>query len=129
MRLLLDTHCAIWAVYDRAQFGAKTRDLIESADTVPVFSAISIAEIAIKRALNRPDFPFEPNEIRDALLSADYMEMPFLGMQAVRLWSLPPIHRDPFDRMLVAQAMSEGMTLLTADAILHRYPVDTLSVS
>lgn len=129
MRILLDTHCAIWAVYDQARFGPRIRALIEQSDTTLFFSAVSIAEIAIKRALNRPDFPFEPDEIRHALLSADYLEMTFSGAQAAQLRSLPLIHRDPFDRMLVAQTLSEGATLLTADTTIRSYPVETLSLS
>lgn len=126
MKLLLDTHCAIWAVYDQARFSGTVRELIENADTELTFSAVSIAEIAIKRALNRPDFPFEPDEVRDALLSSDYVELPLSSLSAVQLRSLPLVHRDPFDRMLVAQAMSGGLTLLTADATLRRYPVKTI---
>lgn len=129
MRLLLDTHCAIWAIYDQMRFGTQARELLERPDTNLFFSAVSIAEISIKRTLNRPDFPFEPEEVRDALLSADYVEIALAGEHAVQLRSLPLIHRDPFDRMLVAQARSERAILLTADATISRYPVETLLLS
>ena len=75
----------------------------------------------MKRAKGRPDFSFEPDRVRRGLLAAGYGELPLSSNHAVRLMDLPPIHKDPFDRLLVAQAMAENLMLLTADATLGRY--------
>ena len=87
-----------------------------------LFSVTSIWEIAIKRAMKRPDFLFDPRVIRRQLLDDGYEELPVLGQHAVEVDILPPIHKDPFDRILIAQAMVEGITLLTADPVIAKYP-------
>src|SRR5690554_4754383 len=79
------------------------------------FSVASLWEIAIKRALDRPDFRTDPGTMRAGLLGNGYRELAIEGRHCLALTTLPPIHRDPFDRMLIAQAALEGMTLLTAD--------------
>ena len=128
MKLLFDTHAAIWAVHDENRFSITLRSLINDPTTILTFSAISIAEIAIKRAHDRDDFPFEPTIIRTALLDAGYEEVVLTGAHALELRTLPPIHRDPFDRMLVAQTRTEGSTLLTADVTLQKYEVPTIAL-
>jgi PIN domain nuclease of toxin-antitoxin system len=86
------------------------------------FSASSIWEVAIKHGLGRADFKAPPGLLRRTLLDDGYEELPILGQHAVALSSLPPIHKDPFDRILIAQAMVEGITLLTADRVISQYP-------
>jgi PIN domain nuclease of toxin-antitoxin system len=95
---------------------------MEAPENQLAFSVVNLWEIAIKRGLGKRGFEFDPRILRRALLDDGYDELPVLGSHAVALDSLPPIHRDPFDRILIAQAMVEGITLLTADATIARYP-------
>jgi len=94
--------------------------MIEAGDCC--FSAASIWEVAIKAGLNRPDFTVNSGLLRQGLLANGYAEVVVTGAQAALVSALPPIHRDPFDRLLVAQALAEGMLLLTADVVVARYP-------
>lgn len=87
-----------------------------------LFSAASLWEIAIKHQLGRKDFRADPRVLRRGLLDNGYGELPIAGAHAVALDLLPPLHKDPFDRILIAQAITEGITLLTADPMLGRYP-------
>ena len=87
-----------------------------------LFSAASLWEIAIKSTLGREDFQVEPRLLRRGLLDNGYVEVPITSQHAVSIDLLPPLHRDPFDRLLLAQALAEGLTLVTADAQLARYP-------
>jgi len=86
-----------------------------------VFSAASLWEIAIKSAPGRRDFQVDATELRSGLLENNYSELAISGAHAILTSSLPPIHKDPFDRILIAQAMIEGLTLLTADPIVAKY--------
>lgn len=122
MRLLLDTHLLLWAAGLPERLPEAARALITDPATEPVFSAASLWEIAIKGSLGRADFSVDPRLFRQGLLGAGYGELPVTGAHAAATADLPPLHRDPFDRMLVAQARVEGMLLLTADATLARYP-------
>lgn len=122
MRLLLDTHFLIWSIRDSARFSdALTARLTDPQNTL-VFSVASIWEIGIKHALGRPEFHFDPVVIRPGLLAQGYEELPITGPQVVATANLPAIHRDPFDRLLIAQAQIEGITLLTSDAAVAAYP-------
>src|SRR3546814_524376 len=96
--------------------------LLEDPANQPCFSPVSLWEIAIKSSLGRADFQLDAGLIRRGLTDNGYLELPISGEHAVRIATLPPIHRDPFDRMLVAQAQAEGITLVTGDAIVARYP-------
>lgn len=122
MSLLLDTHLLLWAsgLPDRLPDIART--LLEDPETEPVFSAASLWEIAIRNGLGRPDFCVDPRLLRRGLLENGYTELPVTGTHAVAVDLLPPIHKDPFDRLLVAQAQIEGLTLLTVDPVVGRYP-------
>lgn len=122
MKLLLDTHLLLWAAAGAAELSAGARELIGDLDHTPQFSVASLWEIAIKRALNRADFQVEPRVLRRNLLDNGYEELPVLSTHVMALEGLPPIHRDPFDRLLVAQAIAEGVTLLTHDESVARYP-------
>ena len=128
MRLLIDTQLLIWAVQDDARLPRAAATLLGDADTIPLFSPISLAEIAIKNAIGRPDFPFEAEPIRRALLANRAQELALTGDGAIRLASLPPIHKDPFDRLLVAQALAEAVPLVTTDKTLGRYPGQVIVV-
>jgi PIN domain nuclease of toxin-antitoxin system len=122
MRFLVDTQVAIWALLDDPRLSKTARDLLGNPTNECFFSVSSIWEIAIKRALKKPDFLYDPREIRRQLISNGYDELTIQSRHAVEVDSLPPIHKDPFDRMLIAQAMVEGIILLTADASIARYP-------
>lgn len=124
MKLLLDTHILIWAAQGVSSLPPGSRALLAAPDSELVFSVASLWEIAIKRGLGRNDFQVDPRVLRRGLIDNDYHELPILSAHAVAIDTLPPIHRDPFDRLLIAQAMVEGITLITNDETLARYPGD-----
>ncbi|MEE9389304.1 MAG: type II toxin-antitoxin system VapC family toxin [Paracoccaceae bacterium] len=121
MNLLLDTHLLLWsAAYDDLM--SPTADkMIKNPDHTLWFSVTSIWEVAIKRGLNKPEFKTDPGVLRAGLLNNGYQELAVEGRHCLQLASLPMLHGDPFDRMLIAQAMSEGMTLLTSDKQVAKY--------
>ena len=122
MRVLLDTHVLLWAAGVPERLPLDARALIERPETELVFSAASVWEVAIKNGLGRDDFRVDPSLLRRRLLENRYAELAITSAHAVVVDLLPPIHKDPFDRILVAQAQVEGITLLTADAQVARYP-------
>ena len=122
MRLLLDTDILLWAANEPERLSAATRALVENPNNDVVFSAISIWEIAIKTARGRDDFRLHAGFFRRGLFDNGYTELPMTGAHAAALAGLPAIHKDPFDRMLVAQATVEGLTLVTSDPAIANYP-------
>lgn len=122
MKLLLDTHLLLWASSQSDRLPAKARGFFEDPLNEFIFSAVSLWEIAIKRGLGRKDFQVDARLLRRGLLDNGYVELPITSQHAVSVDGLPPIHKDPFDRLLIAQSMVEGITLLTADSLLARYP-------
>ena len=122
MRLLLDTHILLWAKIWPERLSPATRLLLEDENNDLVFSAVSLWEVAIKRSLGRPDFQVDPRLLRRGLVDNGYDELPMIGQHAVAVDGLPLLHKNPFDRILVAQALVEGITLVTADPVLARYP-------
>jgi PIN domain nuclease of toxin-antitoxin system len=120
--LLLDTHLLLWAAGAPERLSPATRALLVASDRQLMFSAASLWEIAIKNGLGRGGFRVEPGVLRRGLEERGYEEVPVTSRHALVLDRLPPIHRDPFDRMLIAQAVVEGVTLLTADAVVASYP-------
>ncbi len=122
MKLLLDTHLLLWAAGMSERLPLKARALIEEPGTEPIVSAASLWEVAIKSGLGRTDFSVDPRLLRRGLLEHGYSELPVTGAHATAVDLLPSIHKDPFDRILVAQAQIEGITLLTTDEIVARYP-------
>ena len=122
MKLLLDTHLLLWAAGMPQRLPEEARALIEQQDTELIVSAASLWEIAIKNGLGRQDFMVDPHLLRRGLLENGYAELAITGAHAVAVNLLPPIHKDPFDRILVAQAQIESLTLLTTDEIVSRYP-------
>jgi PIN domain nuclease of toxin-antitoxin system len=121
VRYLLDTHVLLWALANSPSLSRRAQALIEDEANELLFSSISIAEIAIKFALGRPDFQQEPKRVRQTLLDNGYVELPLTGEHALALANLPPIHKDPFDRLLLAQARVEGVPLVTGDAVVEKY--------
>ena len=121
MKLLLDTHLLLWAAGAPERLSAAARALIDDPANTPIFSVASLWEIAIKRGLGRPDFDVDPRRLRRGLLDNGYEELPITSAHVVAVDG-PPIHRDPFDRLLISQAITEGVLLLTADARLAAYP-------
>ncbi len=122
MKILLDTHVLLWAAGMPERLKPGARALIEDPENELHFSAASLWEVAIKSGLGRDDFSVDPRLLRRALLEHGHMELAISGAHAVAVDLLPPIHSDPFDRLLVAQAQIEAMTLLTADEVVGRYP-------
>jgi len=122
MKLLLDTHVLLWAAGDPDRLPAATRDLLDDSGNALFFSAASLWEIAIKSRLGRADFSVDARLLRRGLLDNGYNELPIGSGHAVEIDALPDIHKDPFDRILIAQAMVEGMLLLTADDVVAQYP-------
>jgi PIN domain nuclease of toxin-antitoxin system len=119
--LLLDTQILLWAVNAPERLSAAARKLLTNADNDLLFSPASLWEIAIKNTLGRDDFNVEPRVLRRGLLDNGYAELPINSEHAVNIDSLPRLHKDPFDRILLAQAITEGITLLTTDAQVARY--------
>lgn len=122
MRLQLDTHLLLWAAGSPDRLSVAARALLDDPDNELLFSAASLWEIAIKRGLGPADFRVDPRVLRRGLLDNGYAELAITGEHAVAIDTLPPIHKDPFDRLLIAQAITEGITLLTGDPMLARYP-------
>ena len=122
MRFLLDTHLLLWAAGEPEKLPAEALEIIEDETVELWFSAASIWEIAIKRGLGRADFRVDPRLLRRGLVENGYIELSVTGAHAAAIDLLPPVHKDPFDRMLVAQAIAESVTLLTSDALVAQYP-------
>ncbi|HVR11673.1 MAG TPA: type II toxin-antitoxin system VapC family toxin [Thermoanaerobaculia bacterium] len=121
MKLLLDTQLLLWAAGQPQRLSTTARQLLDDQHNELIFSAASLWEIAIKSTLGREDFRVEPRLLRRGLLDNGYVELPITSQHAVGIDSLPPLHKDPFDRLLLAQALGEGITLLTSDAQLAEY--------
>ena len=122
MKLLLDTHLLLWAAAAPERLSAAATELLNDPHNELLFSAASLWEVAIKSTLGRDDFRVEPRLLRRALLDNGYAEIPITSQHAVNIDGLPPLHKDPFDRLLLAQALVEGIILVTADEQLARYP-------
>ena len=122
MKLLLDTHLLLWAANEPKRLPKAARVLIEDLDNDLLFSAACMWEITIKSSLGREDFRVNARLLRRGLLDNGYTELPITSEHAVNVDHLPSTHKDPFDRILVAQATVEGITLLTNDHKLANFP-------
>lgn len=120
MRLLLDTQVLLWWLADDASLGSKARRAISDPQTEVLVSAASAWEIAIKKALGKLQ---APDDLEDQIRKNDFTALPITIAHALRAGGLPPHHPDPFDRMIVGQALSEGLTVVTADKRLRLYQV------
>ena len=119
--LLLDTHLVLWAAFEPTRLSPKAAKALASRKVPLAFSLATLWEVAIKTSLGRPDFAVDPALLHRALLAEGFVELAITAQHVLRVARLPWVHRDPFDRLLVAQALEEGLTLLTADAELKRY--------
>ncbi len=122
MNFLPDTHLLLWAAGEPGKMPKAAREIITDPANELFFSAVSIWEIAIKRALGRANFQTDPRRMRLLLLANGYHELPLTSDHGLAVLGLPAIHQDPFDRILIAQAATEGITLLTADSDIAKYP-------
>ncbi|WNJ89676.1 type II toxin-antitoxin system VapC family toxin [Bosea sp. 685] len=121
MRLLLDTHLLLWTAGKSRMLSREAVELIAAPENEINYSVVGLWEVAIKNGLGRSDFSVDLALLRRRLLDNGYREIPVTGEHALATERLPALHRDPFDRLLVAQATVEGMILLTADATLASY--------
>ena len=123
-RLLLDTHVLLWAFEDNPELGPGAREAIADPGNEVFVSAATVWEIAIKRSLGKVEFP---GNVSAAVEAAGFAELAVTFFHAEQAGDLPPHHRDPFDRMLVAQAQAEGLVLVTNDAAIPRYGIRTVT--
>jgi PIN domain nuclease of toxin-antitoxin system len=121
MKILLDTHILLWAAGQPEKLPESTRALLTNPDNTLFFSAASIWEIVIKLGLGRRDFNVDPYRLRKMLVVHGHNEVPVTAEHALRVCFLPLLHKDPFDRLLIAQARTEGMQLLSRDAVVCQY--------
>lgn len=128
MRLLLDTHVVLWAATGSPRLSPEIQTILKSTANTLLVSAVTHWEISLKHSLARPDFDVDLAALRVGLQENGYIELPVVAEHAVVLGGLPDLHKDPFDRMLIAQALCEGLTLMTADAQVLQYPVSTIAV-
>jgi PIN domain nuclease of toxin-antitoxin system len=128
VRLLLDTHLLLWTVGPDERLSSQARRLIGDLENELLFSVASVWEVTIKYGRARDDFQVDPRLLRRALLDNGYRELAVTGEHAVAVANLPPLHRDPFDRILVAQSVVEGITLLTSDPRVAQYPAPVRKV-
>jgi PIN domain nuclease of toxin-antitoxin system len=122
VKLLLDTHLLLWVAGDSKKLSKAARTLIDDPQNELLFSALSIWEIALKSGLKPTEVVADARVIRRSLLDNGYTELPITSEHTVNVDRIPMIHKDPFDRILLAQAMVEGITLLTGDRRLAEYP-------
>jgi PIN domain nuclease of toxin-antitoxin system len=122
MKLLLDTHVVLWVANSPQRLPQTARDMIASLDNEVYFSVVNVWEVVLKAQLNRADFRVDARALRSGLLKAGFLELSIKSEHVFQLIHLPDLHKDPFDRMLIAQATSESMLLLTMDAQVGAYP-------
>jgi len=122
MHLLLDTHLLVWAMGSPERLPNGLAEMLEDPSHTPLFSVASLWELVIKQGLNRTDFNVQPSLLRRALLESGWQELPIAANHVLAVADLPPLHRDPFDRLLLAQAKADGLLLITADQQLATYP-------
>lgn len=119
---LLDTHLLLWAALQPERLSQRAAELIGDRSSPLAFSVVSIWEVVIKLARGRFDFAVVPEDFRRNMLALGYREVEVTADHALAVGGLPPIHNDPFDRLLIAQARVEGLTFLTSDILVARYP-------
>jgi PIN domain nuclease of toxin-antitoxin system len=128
MKLLLDTQILLWMVARPELLSDQARRLLSDEENEIFFSPVSLWEVAIKNSLNRPDFQVDSRVLRGQLLARDYHEIAITGLHTAAVADLPPIHKDPFDRLLLAQAKTEGISLITSDTTLSAYPAPVILI-
>lgn len=128
MKFLLDTHIILWAAGEPEKLSESARDMLNDYRNSLYFSVASLWEIVIKRGVGRADFKVDAHRLRKMLILNGYTELPITSEHVLRVETLPEIHKDPFDRILIAQARSEAMLLLTVDAFVIEYGEGILPV-
>ncbi len=128
MNILLDTHLLVWTATRPERLSARARSYLEDPRNLLFFSAVSIWEIGIKRRLERLDFQLDPERLRNQLLANGYNEIDFTSLHGLAVQALPLLHRDPFDRALIAQARCENLVLMTADRDITLYQEAILAI-
>ncbi|MBW1703842.1 MAG: type II toxin-antitoxin system VapC family toxin [Deltaproteobacteria bacterium] len=128
MKLLLDTHIVLWAAGQPEKLSKPVRTLLTTSENFLFFSAASMWEIVIKRGLGREDFKVNPRRLKKMLIVHGYTELPVTAEHAFTVETLPLLHKDPFDRLLIAQARTEGMLLVTVDTAVSQYQESVLAV-
>ncbi len=126
MNLLLDTHMLLWAA--AGTLPQQAEFLLSDDRNLLFFSPVSIWEIVIKSKLGRPDFHVDPVMLYNGLLGAQYQELLIKSSHTLAVLGLPMLHKDPFDRLLLAQAKYEGISLVTSDKILQGYPAPVIFI-
>lgn len=122
MKYLLDTHFLLWTSTLFKPLSKGAAQIIENPENELFFSAASMWEIVIKSSLDKTNFQVDARVLRRALLDHNYFELPITSHHVLSLENLPALHKDPFDRILLAQAIDEGLILLTTDKTLLNYP-------
>lgn len=128
MKLLLDTHILLWAAAQPEKLSESAQALLADTQNALLFSPASLWEIAIKSGLGRAGFQVNARVLLRGLLDNGYEELPITSKHTIEVEALPPIHKDPFDRILIAQATAEGIRLITADALVAQYPAPVLLI-
>jgi PIN domain nuclease of toxin-antitoxin system len=128
MKLLLDTHVLLWAAGEPDKLSPTARNMLLEPRSVLFFSPASIWEVVIKQGLGRDDFRVDPHRLRKMLVVRGYIELPVTSEHVLRVATLPFLHKDPFDRILIAQARCEGMSLLSVDAAVIAYGEAVIAV-
>ena len=118
---LLDTHLLMWGAFSPERLSRKAKKVLDEDPELFAFSVVSLWEITIKRGLNRPDFRFDPQILRAQLLQRGMRELEVTAAHAMAVGKLPALHRDPFDRLLISQAVVENLTFVTSDVLLANY--------
>jgi len=129
MKYLLDTQILVWAALYPDQVPPEAKQIINDPASELYFSVASVWEVAIKNAFQRENFQLNPNIMRRGLIENGYIELPINGIHAIAVGDLPSIHKDPFDRMLIAQAKTEGILLMTTDALIGKYAAPVFLVN
>jgi PIN domain nuclease of toxin-antitoxin system len=128
VKLLLDTHLLLWAAGQPERLSRPARELLNGRDNDLLFSAASLWEVTTKRSLGRDDLRVDPRLLRRGLLDNGYGELAITSEHAIAVELLPALHKDPFDRIILAQCLVEGITLVTGDSFMARYPVPVCQI-
>ncbi len=124
MKYLLDTHIVLWLANSSDKINPSIKSILENIDLDIYFNAVNFWEIAIKNQLDKSDFQVDSVKLYKQMLEHDFIELPILSKHTLRLESLPNYHKDPFDRLLIAQALDENLTLITHDSSIWKYDVN-----
>jgi PIN domain nuclease of toxin-antitoxin system len=128
VKLLLDTHILLWVAGAPEKLSDAARHLLADRNNQPLFSTVSLWEITIKNSLKRSDFQVDPRLLWRGLVDNGFLELEISADHVLAVSDLPPLHKDPFDRLLIAQSIVEGISLVSADPVIARYPAPVEAV-